>query len=128
VHLVDLAAAQGWHWAWSAFARLVDGGNVGTKKSRFSNEFRFETSLEVVTFAHTFLKQRVTGFTKDIEICLTPNKHDQQAYLPGLMACISFLDLLTGLYVGSLDTVRRKVLDNLQAFAVKFLAWIIHAT
>jgi hypothetical protein len=88
---------------------------------RFSNEYRFNTPQEIVTFAHTFLKQRVTGFTKDIDICLTPNKHGQSAYLPGLMACISFLDLLTGLYVGRLDTVNRRSLDDLQAFAATFL-------
>jgi hypothetical protein len=96
-------------------------GKMKTATRKFSNEYRFNTPPEIVTFAHTFIKQRVTGFTKDIDICLTPNTRGQSAYLPGLMACISFLDLLTGLYVGRLDTVKRKSLDDLQAFAANFL-------
>jgi hypothetical protein len=92
-----------------------------TPKRRFSNEYRFDSPLEIVTFAHAFLKQRVAGFTKDISVCLTPNRDGLHAWLPGLMACISFLDLLTGLYVGRLDTRKRDSLADLQTFAAKFL-------
>lgn len=54
----------------------------------------------VIRFAKIFVRKRLKGFKKDIAICLTPDEKNRHAYMPGLMACFSLLDLFSGLYAG----------------------------
>jgi hypothetical protein len=67
------------------------------------NVYHFKSREDVVRFARIFIRRRVKGFEKDINICLTPNAQGSHAYMPGLMTCFALLDLLSGLYFGKLD-------------------------
>jgi hypothetical protein len=68
-----------------------------------SNVLPFTTDDEVLAFAKMFLAGRIKGFRKDIRICLQRDRTGKHAYLPALMTCISFLDLLSGLHCGKLE-------------------------
>lgn len=67
------------------------------------NIYPFKTKRDVVRFAKMFIRRRIIGFRKDIDICLTANAKRSHAYMPGLMTCLSFMDLLSGLYSGKVD-------------------------
>ena len=69
---------------------------------------RFSSDAEVVKFAKAFLREHLERFRKDIGICLTRDKNKAHAYFPALISCISFADLLSGLYAGTLDKQRLK--------------------
>ena len=64
----------------------------------------FVSPTEQASFAREFVERRVGGFDKDINICLTANDAGSHAYMPGLMTCLSFLDLLSGLRIGDIDS------------------------
>ncbi len=72
----------------------------------------FTTDLEVITFAKRFLGGRISGFRKDVAICLTANENRTYAYFPALMTCVGFLDLLSGLYSGNIMTHGIKELND----------------
>jgi hypothetical protein len=55
---------------------------------------------------------------KDVGICLTANKQRSHAYVPALMTCISFLDLLSGLHAGKL---KGQSVAELVAYAGRFM-------
>ena len=78
----------------------------------------FSTDAEVVGFAKAFLQEHLERFRKDIKICLTPDENKAHAYFPALMSCISFADLLSGLYAGKLEGQALKELKN---YASKFM-------
>lgn len=78
----------------------------------------FKTDDEVVAYARYWLRGMVDSLHRNIGICLTADKNKSHAYFPALMTCISFLDLLSGLYAGN---VKDHGLDHLQAYARKFL-------
>ena len=78
----------------------------------------FSTDAEVVRFAKAFLREHLERHRKDIKICLTPDKNKTHAYFPALMSCISFADLLSGLYAGKLEGYALKELRN---YTSKFL-------
>lgn len=78
----------------------------------------FTSDKELTRFARKFLWGRVCGIRKDIAICLTANKQRGHAYFPALMTCITFLDLLSGLYAGKL---RGQGLDELVDYARTFM-------
>lgn len=68
----------------------------------------FETKIDIVSFAKRFLRMQVLRFRKDISVCLRgrrlrPREPLTHAYFPGLMTCIAFVDLLSGLYAGKID-------------------------
>jgi hypothetical protein len=63
----------------------------------------FVSPIEQASFAREFIERRVWGFNKDINICLAEDASGDHAYMPGLMTCISFLDLLSGLRKGVVD-------------------------
>ena len=63
----------------------------------------FSSERELIDYAKWFLRDRANAFRKDIEICMTANSDRQHAYFPALITCISFLDLLSGLYAGKFD-------------------------
>jgi hypothetical protein len=63
----------------------------------------FSSERELIDYAKWFLRDRANAFRKDIEICMTANSDRQHAYFPALITCISFLDLLSGLYAGKID-------------------------
>ena len=63
----------------------------------------FSSETELIDYAKWFLRHRAKAFRKDIEICMTANSDRQHAYFPALITCISFLDLLSGLYAGKID-------------------------
>jgi hypothetical protein len=66
-----------------------------------TNVRSFATPEDHLTFADEFIAGRVKGFSKDINACLTPLEDGKHAYMPGLMTCISFFDLLRALYEGN---------------------------
>jgi len=74
------------------------------KNRRRPNVYKFRTPAQVVRFARVFVRQRTNDFKKNVDICLTARKtrlNDvDHAYMPALMTCLSFLDLLSGLYAG----------------------------
>ena len=78
----------------------------------------FSTDAEVVRFAKAFLREHLERFRKDIKICLTRDENKAHAYFPALMSCISFADLLSGLYAGKLEGYALKELRN---YTSKFL-------
>ena len=53
-------------------------------------------------FAQQFLANRLEGFKKDMRVCLRPDEQEPNkvAFFPGLLTCISLLELLSGLYAG----------------------------
>lgn len=57
-------------------------------------------------FAEPYLRDRIKGFDKDMNICLTGIPRDDSpklthAYFPALMSCCGMLDLLGSLYQGN---------------------------
>lgn len=61
-------------------------------------------------FAERFVLDRLAGFQKDMDICLTgaPSKTRKgltHAYFPALAACCGTLEYMAGLYKGRLDSV-----------------------
>lgn len=79
---------------------------------------KFTTDKEAIDFAKAFVRHRVAGFTKDINICLTADKNQSHAYFPGLMTCISCLELFSGLYAGKLYPIG---LPKIEAYAKSFM-------
>lgn len=77
-------------------------------RSQLANIRPFKTDKQIASFAAWFLKSRAQGFSKDINICLTASESGNHAYLPALFTCISFLDLLAGLYAGNVNNHSRK--------------------
>lgn len=56
-------------------------------------------------FARRFILERLAGFEKDLEICLTPvpsrtRRGTTHAYFPALAACCALVEYLTGLHRG----------------------------
>ena len=67
-------------------------------------------SGDISKFGPSFIKARLAGFEKDIDICLTPVKSktrpgDTHAYFPALGACCGMLEYLAGLYRGDLHGI-----------------------
>ena len=64
-------------------------------------------------FAPSFLKGRLRGFQKDMEICLKGIKSKERAgnthaYFPALMTCCGMLEYLAGLYAGRIEGLSYK--------------------
>lgn len=85
------------------------------KERKISNPFAlFSDGQEVVKFANEFLLHRKCHFDKDIDICLTAKvvpwcrPGENHAYMPALMAIISFWEFMSGFYKGSLSHKKRK--------------------
>jgi hypothetical protein len=74
----------------------------------------FKNKEELVRFA----RDHVNALRKNLAICMTPNVRGQHAYFPALITCIAFVDLLSGLYAGSLQRHGRKELER---YAGKFM-------
>ena len=72
----------------------------------------FTSDAEVVRFAEEFLDEHRKRFEKDIAICLKANDENSHAYFPALITCIAFLDFLSGLYAGTLETHSLKELKD----------------
>ncbi len=63
---------------------------------------------DIPLFAKRFIKARIGGFEKDMNICLTPAKLNGQsltthAYFPALSACCGTLEYLAALYSGNVN-------------------------
>jgi hypothetical protein len=78
----------------------------------------FATDRELIVFARSFFRDRVGSFRKDVAICLTANRDRHHAYFPGLITCIGFVDLLSGLHAGRLEG---HGLQELKQYASRFL-------
>ena len=76
------------------------------------------TSTVTYTYAKSFIRGRIATYKKDISICLTQDSQGSHAYMPGLMATISLLELLSGLYTGK---VRGIGLPGILEYAHRFL-------
>jgi hypothetical protein len=76
------------------------------------------TDKELIAFARTFFRDRVSSFRKDVAICLTADRNRHRAYFPALITCI-FVDMLSGLYAGRLEG---HGLQELKIYATRFLS------
>jgi hypothetical protein len=77
----------------------------------------FTSDQKLVSFARSFLRDRVGPFRADVKICSTAaNGH--RAEFPALITCIGFADFLSGLYAGNLGG---NGLSNLKNYAAKFM-------
>ncbi len=82
------------------------------------NIYNLKSKSDVVRFAKSFIRGRTRGFEKDISVCLTNGVHGKPAYMPALMTCLSFLDLLSGLYAGDVSNHGREhFLRLIESFA-----------
>ena len=70
------------------------------------------------SYARNFIRSRISIFRKDINICLKADSRGRHAYMPGLLACISLLELFSGLYKGSLYPIG---LNGIIEYSKKFL-------
>jgi len=59
-------------------------------------------------YARRFVSRRIRTYVKDVRICLTRNADGSHAYMPSLIASISMLELLSGLYSGRLRGIGLK--------------------
>lgn len=71
-------------------------------------------------FAAKFIKGRLSGFEKDMKICLTPIKSESRsgvthAYFPALAACCGILEYLAALYLGNVRGVGWQQVADLAA-------------
>lgn len=73
---------------------------------------------EIISFAKWFCDDRIKTFRKDMKICMTPNENKSHAYMPAVMGCASFIELLAGLYAGNLNPVG---ISNILKFTNQFL-------
>jgi hypothetical protein len=80
---------------------------------------QFESKAKLIKYAKWFVRDRVRALRKDLSICMTAKKVKnhrtgktiiQHAYFPGLMACIGFIDFMSGLAVGKLKSNNDKEL------------------
>jgi hypothetical protein len=79
----------------------------------------FASGADVVQFAKAFLASHLDRFNKDIAICLKADAKKQHAYFPALITCIAFLEFLSGLYAGSLES--KQSLKNLKHYVRNFM-------
>ena len=63
------------------------------------------TKIVIYAYAKSFVQRRIATYKKDMSICLTRNSQGSHAYIPGLMATISLLELLSGLYAGKVKGI-----------------------
>lgn len=63
------------------------------------------TSRVTYDYVKSFIQRRIATYKKDIAICLTRDCDGSHAYMPGLMASVSLLELLSGLYVGKVKYI-----------------------
>jgi hypothetical protein len=61
------------------------------------------SDADIVKFAKALLDEHDERFRKDIKICLTGDAEKRHAYFPGLITCIGFADLLSGLHAGKIE-------------------------
>jgi hypothetical protein len=78
----------------------------------------FSTDEELLSFARKFFRDRIGPFRADIAICLTPDANGHRAEFPALITCIGFVEFLSGLYAGNLES---NGLANLQSYAARFM-------
>lgn len=74
-------------------------------------------------FAERFIRSRISGFDKDMRICLTPAKArgrsgKTHAYFPAPGTCCATLEYLAGLYRGNLRGIGAQHIAN---WALRFL-------
>ncbi|MCW3988177.1 MAG: hypothetical protein NWE87_07675 [Candidatus Bathyarchaeota archaeon] len=70
------------------------------------------------SYAKTFVKRLIGTFRKDLCICLRADEKGRHAYMPGLMTCISLLELLSGLFIGKLKHIR---LEGILRYSNQFM-------
>ena len=73
-------------------------------------------------YALAYVRSRLQGFEKDVEICLTPAPGQERtpthAYFPAFATCSAFLEHLTALYRGK---VKGLGASDVAAFAQRFM-------
>jgi len=83
---------------------MSSGGKAGDRTK--TTPIHRGASGDMAVFAARFVLARLSGFEKDMKICLTPTRLEPgvltHAYLPALAACCGILEYLTGLYRGRL--------------------------
>lgn len=78
----------------------------------------FESDDALLDFAEAFLQRTIGGFRRDIAICLTADETGSHAYFPALITCVSFLELMAGLYTGKAGPTR---IEEVWRYAGAFL-------
>jgi hypothetical protein len=82
-------------------------------------------SLQV--FAPVFIAERMTGFEKDMRICLTPipavhRKGETHAYFPALAACCGAIEYLAAMVIGRPKAIRQGLArSDVSAFADAYM-------
>ena len=77
---------------------------------------------DITGFADQFIRNRLAGFEKDMQICLTPapsqaTSGNTHAYFPALAACCGILEYLSALYRGNIKGIGwQQVADWAQRF------------
>jgi hypothetical protein len=66
--------------------------------------------VEIATYAQRFIHERLAGFEKDMQICLTSTPRragvgNTHAYFPALIACCGILEFFSALYHGNVEKV-----------------------
>jgi hypothetical protein len=77
----------------------------------------FKSKTHLVTYATRFLRNRVSSFRKDTNICMTADEERHHAYFPALITCIAFSDFLSGLHAGN---IKSHSLPELKDYIHKF--------
>lgn len=75
-------------------------------------------------YAERFLKGRLKGFKKDIEICtkgymISGKKSKTHAYMPALITCISYLEYMATLFTGNIQKLTAQ--SKVNQYSRKFL-------
>jgi hypothetical protein len=78
----------------------------------------FKSKRHLVLYSQRFVRERIKVFRKDLSICLKADPNGRHAYMPGLMTCVSLLELLSGLYAGKLKKIG---LDGIINYTKKFM-------
>lgn len=74
----------------------------------------FNSRAELLRTADRVIRGRMGNFRKDTNICLRPDANRQHAYMPALIACIAFMELMSGWRRGRLNLGRGAALPALQ--------------
>jgi hypothetical protein len=98
-----------------------DDNGVATRVTKRTDRMSvrpFKSDEDVEKFAREFLKEHDQRFSKDVAICLRPDKNGSHAYFPAVITCIAFAELLSGLHAGNL---KGDGLKKLKDYAFDFM-------
>lgn len=99
--------------------------SLSSGMSRVRKPLHRGAGSDPAAFAQDFVRKRLTGFEKDMRICLTGVPHlddptrETHAYFPALMACCGTLEYLAGLSQGKPDKPLGH--DKIAVYAARYM-------